>query len=84
VVTDHQPALGTTGDLILADIRQYVIGDRLELLIERSQNGPGFGSDTSEFRIKSRLDGRYWIQSATTTEAGQTVSPVVVLDAYSG
>jgi HK97 family phage major capsid protein len=83
LITDHQPALGTTGDVILADLRQYLIGDRLTMTIERSAKGPGFGSDTSDFRIRSRLDGRYWIQSATTTEAGQTVSPVVVLDTYS-
>ena len=82
VITDHQPALGSTGDVILADLRHYMIGDRLEMVIERSAGGPGFITDTSEFRVKSRLDGRYWIQSSTTTEAGQTVSPVVVLDTH--
>ena len=83
VVTDHQPAVGTTGDVILADLRHYVIGDRLEMTIERSQQGAGFVTGTSDFRVKSRVDGRYWIQSSTTTEAGQVVSPVVVLDTHS-
>jgi HK97 family phage major capsid protein len=78
-VTDHQPALGGTGDVILADLSQYVIGDRLELTVERSADGPGFLNDTSEYRVRSRTDGRYWVQSQTTTEAGQQVSPVVAL-----
>ncbi len=78
-VTDHQPAAGSTGDVILADLRQYMIGDRLTLTVERSEAGTGFPLNASNFRIRSRVDGRYWIQSATTTEAGQTVSPVVVL-----
>ena len=78
-VTDHQPALGTAGDVMLADLSQYLIGDQLAMTVERSAEGSGFPSDTSNFRVRSRLDGRYWVQSATTTEAGQSVSPVVVL-----
>jgi HK97 family phage major capsid protein len=82
-VTDHQPALGATGDVILADLSHYVIGDRLEMTVERSSSGPSFAADASDFRIRSRVDGRYWVQSATTTEAGSTVSPVAVLDVHS-
>lgn len=78
-VTDHQPALGSVGDVILADLSNYLIGDRLEMTVERSARGSGFVKDTSNFRVRSRVDGRYWIQSPTVTEAGQTVSPVVVL-----
>lgn len=78
-VTDHQPALGSAGDVVLADLSQYLIADRMEMTVERSRRGPSFPSDTSDFRLRARADGRYWIQSATTTEAGQSVSPVVVL-----
>ena len=78
-ITDHQPAAGTAGDLALADLRNYLIGDRQELVIERSSAGSGFVTDITNYRIKARVDGRYWIQSPTVTEAGQTVSPVVVL-----
>ncbi|HEV2375854.1 MAG TPA: phage major capsid protein [Streptosporangiaceae bacterium] len=78
-VTDHQPAVGSTGDVMLADISQYLIGDRLEMTVERSAQGAGFIKGTSNFRVRSRVDGRYWIQFTTTTEAGQTVGPVVVL-----
>jgi HK97 family phage major capsid protein len=78
-ITDHQPAAGTQGDLALADLRNYLIGERMELTIERSAAGSGFGTDITNYRIKARIDGRYFVQGSTTTEAGQTVSPVVVL-----
>jgi HK97 family phage major capsid protein len=78
-ITDHQPALGSTGDVMLADLSQYVISDRLTMTVEQSKDGAGFIKDTSNFRIRSRVDGRYWIQSQSTTEAGAAVSPVVVL-----
>jgi HK97 family phage major capsid protein len=79
VVTDHQPAVGSQGDVMLADLRQYVIGDRQVMQVDRSWKGSQFISDTSYFRVRSRVDGRYWVQSATTTAASQPVSPVVVL-----
>lgn len=85
IVTDHQPASGSPGDIILADLRHYLIGDRLTMTVERSAAGSGFITDVSNFRIRSRIDGRYWIQSSTTTETGagsggaNLVSPVVVL-----
>ena len=78
-VTDHQPAAGSTGDVVLADLRHFLIGDRQVMQIERAPLGAQFINDNSLFRVRSRVDGRYWIQSATTTEAAQPVSPVVVL-----
>lgn len=79
IVTDHQPAAGTAGDLILADLRHYAIGDRMALTIERSRKGAGFVTGTSNWRVKSRVDGRYQVLSSYTTGANQVVSPVVVL-----
>ena len=79
-VTDHQPAAGSPGDLALADLRHYLIGDRLELTVERSAAGSGFVTDVSNYRFKARVDGRYWIPSTETTEAAQGVSPVVTLE----
>ena len=79
IVTDHQPASGTLGDVALCDLSKYLIGDQLAMTVERAPEGKGFPSDASDFRIRARLDGRYWIQSATTTAANQQVSPVVVL-----
>jgi predicted phage gp36 major capsid-like protein len=79
--TDHQPALGSTGDVILGDLSLYLIGDRGMMTVEVSAKGPGFGSDTSNVRVRHRIDGRYWIQSPITTEQDQVVSPLVVLNA---
>lgn len=79
-VTDHQPAAGSTGDLCLVDLRNYLIGDRLELTIERSAAGSGFITDITNYRIKARVDGRYYVQGSATTEAGTSVSPVVILE----
>jgi HK97 family phage major capsid protein len=81
-ITDHQPAAGVTGDLVLGDLRNYLIGDRLELTIERSSKGPGFVTDITNYRIKSRVDGRYLVPGPITTETSQQVSPVVVLDVH--
>jgi HK97 family phage major capsid protein len=78
-VTDHQPAAGSQGDLALCDLSNYLVGDRLELVVEESGKGPGFATDVTNYRFKSRVDGRYYVQGETTTEADQTVSPVVVL-----
>jgi hypothetical protein len=66
--------------VVLADLRHFLIGDRLTLTVERSQESGGFIYAASNFRVRSRVDGRYWIQSSTTTESGQVVSPVVVLN----
>lgn len=78
-VTDHQPAAGSPGDLALADLRNYLIGDRMELTVDRSPAGAGFVTDVTNYRFRARVDGRYWVPGPTTTEASQTVSPVVVL-----
>lgn len=78
-VTDHQPAAGQPGDLALCDFRQYLIGDRLELVVERAGKGSGFITDVTNYRFKARVDGRYGVQGSTTTKAGSGVSPVVIL-----
>ena len=57
-----------------------MIGDRMELTVDRSADGSGFISDVTNYRFRARVDGRYWIASETTTEASETVSPVVVLN----
>jgi HK97 family phage major capsid protein len=77
--TEHQPALGSTGDVILADLSVYLWGDRGAITVERSAKGAGFNSDTSNFRFRHRIDGRLWPQSAYTLSNGQTVSPLVIL-----
>jgi HK97 family phage major capsid protein len=78
--TEHVPASGTKGDLILVDPRFYVIADRKQMEISASAKGAKFPLDETEFRIVSRLDGRIWLQSPVTPQnSSQTVSPVVIL-----
>jgi len=82
LVTSHLPDLGTTADLCLADFSWYAIGVRRELLVERSQMGETFGSDTSDFRVTARVDGRWLVREPLTPSDGsQTTSPVVILGA---
>jgi HK97 family phage major capsid protein len=78
-VTDHQAAAGGTGDVMLADLSQYLIGDRQELVVEQSAKGAGFITDTSSFRVKARLDARFWPQSTITLANGKVTSPLVIL-----
>jgi HK97 family phage major capsid protein len=78
---DHNPALGDTGDAILCDLGQYLIGSLLALTVELSAAGAGFPSDTVNIRVRARIDGRFWPQSTFTTAAGATVSPLVLLSA---
>ncbi len=78
-VVDHQPPVGTQGDVMLCDLSLFLIGDRQELTIERSQRGTGFPGSMSNFRIKARIDGRYWPQSTFTLANNKVVAPLVVL-----
>lgn len=82
-VSDHSPALGDTGDIALVDFRNYLVGDRMELTVDRSPLGSGFVADVTNYRFRARIDGRYWVPGPVTPENGSdTVSPVVVLGAY--
>jgi HK97 family phage major capsid protein len=79
-VTEHAAALGSAGDLSLADAGAYLLGTR-ELLTMDVSPHPKFVFDASEIRIRSRIDGRMWPQSSLIpANSSQTVSAVVVLN----
>lgn len=78
-VSDHQPQIGTPGDLILADLGLMVIAERQALEVELSSKGAGFPSGTTSARIRGRLDMRYWPQSVYTLRNGRQCSPLAVL-----
>lgn len=81
IATEHCPALGTRGDLMLCDPRFYVIADRVTMDMESSARGQKFAADETEFRFRSRVDGKIWLQSPVTPEnSSATVSPVVILN----
>ena len=79
VVSEKLPALGTSGDIVLADMRYYLIGDRQKLTVDESIHVK-FQTDEKSWRFVQRIDGQPWIDSAITPRAGgSTLSPFVVL-----
>jgi HK97 family phage major capsid protein len=80
VFTEKLPALGTKGDVLFADLSQYVVGLRQEIVIEKSVT-PGFTRDTIYYRGKVRAAGMSTWAAAYTPLNGLSLSPFVTLDA---
>ena len=79
VVTEKNPALGTKGDLILADWSHYLIGDKGGLRTDYSQHFK-FQNDQMAYRCIKRVDGQPWLKSAITPRnGGSTLSPFVTI-----
>jgi HK97 family phage major capsid protein len=78
VFTEKVPALGTVGDIMLADFSQYVVGVRADFSLTKSVHA-GFTSDTSYYRGIIRVDGQPKRSAPMTPDNGNTVSPFVVL-----
>lgn len=79
VVSEKAPALGTKGDLILADWSHYLIGDRGGLRTDYSQHFK-FQNDQMAYRCIKRVDGQPWLKSAITPRnGGSTLSPFVTI-----
>ncbi len=77
-VTEKLPTLGTTGDVLLVDWSQYVIGQRMEIQIDLSSHFL-FQTNQIAYRVVARCDGRPWLRSAITDQAGWQVSPFLAL-----
>ena len=81
VYTEKAETLGTAGDIYLADLSYYLIGDRQALEMASSPH-VRFNTDETDFRFIQRVDGRPWIDSALTPRNGSnTLSPFVALAA---
>jgi len=79
IVSEKLPALGTSGDILLADMRYYLVGDRQRITIEESMHVK-FQTDEKAWRFVTRVDGQPWIDSAITPRnGGDTLSPFVKL-----
>lgn len=75
--TEKMPTLGDAGDIVLADMSHYLIGDRQAIQADTSPHYR-FQTDMTSMRFISRLDGRPWLQSAITPKTGSnTLSPFV-------
>lgn len=80
--TEKVPTLGTTGDIMLADFSQYLIGLRADFTLAKSGH-VGFVTDESYYRGLIRVDGQPKLGAAITPYAGSTVSPFIKLDTRS-
>jgi HK97 family phage major capsid protein len=82
VFTEHASALGTQGDIVLADMGMYLLGDRQQMSMTVSEHVQ-FATDQTAFRLIERLDGKPWLTSPITPAnggAGYTNSAFVMLD----
>ena len=77
-ITEKLPQLGTRGDVMLVDWSRYVIGMRLDLQIDVSPHYL-FRNNQLAWRVIARCDGKPWLNTVITDQAGWTVSPFVIL-----
>ncbi len=79
MVSEKVPTLGTTGDIGLYDLSQYVIGDRSDIRVDSSIHYR-FNTDETTWRFVKRVDGQPMVDSAFTPyNGGNTLSPFVQL-----
>jgi len=77
--TEKLPAAGTAGDVLLADWRMYLIGDRQQTTIE-STSIERWRYDQTSWRAVHRVDGQPWLSAPWTLADGATqISPFVIL-----
>ncbi len=76
--TEKVPVLGTKGDVLLADLSQYIIGNRLDIQIDVSPHVL-FKYNQMAWRVVLRTDGKPWLNSVITDAAGWVNSPFVCL-----
>ena len=79
IATEYNPALGTPGDILLADLSQYTIVDKGAVNTATSMH-VAFLTDEWVFRITYRVDGRpMWTQALTPFKGTLTKSPFVAI-----
>lgn len=81
IVTEYNDALGTEGDIVLADFGQYTIVDKNGVQAATSMH-VAFLSDEMVFRITYRVDGKpMWHAPLAPFKGTQTKSPFITLGA---
>ena len=80
ILYDRSPALGTKGDLVLADFSYYLIKDGSGPFIDASPH-VYFTNNKTVIKIFTNVDGQPWLTAPIPLEgsAANTVSPFVVL-----
>ena len=80
VPCESMPALGNAGDVVLADMRYYILGLNKDVTVDASPDF-AFTSDLTTYRVKVRLDGKPQLTAPIYLQNGtDTVSPFVQLD----
>lgn len=83
IFTEKLPTVGNAGDVLLADFRYYLIGDRQATTVESTQYDQ-WRYDKTSWRVVHRVDGRPWLSAPLTLQDGTAqVSPFVILGAKS-
>jgi len=81
VYTEHCQTLGDKGDIIFADMRQYLVAQKSSSPTFDMSIHLKFDYDQVAFRLVSRIDGQpWWISALTPKHGSTTVSPFVTLD----
>ncbi len=78
--TEKLPGVGTAGDVVLADWRYYLVGDRQSTTID-STNVERFKYDETSWRAVHRVGGRPWLSTPWTGANSHQLSPFVILGA---
>jgi HK97 family phage major capsid protein len=79
VFHEHGAVLGTPGDIVLADLNQYLLIDKGGVK-QASSIHVNFLSDEMTFRFVLRIDGQsWWKKPLTPKSGGSTLSPFINL-----
>lgn len=83
IFTEKTPTVGNAGDVILADMSYYLVGDRQATTIESTQYDY-WRYDQTSWRVVHRVDGQPWLSAPLYLQDGTTqISPFVILGAKS-
>lgn len=78
IFRDASPALGTKGDLVLADLSYYLIKDGSGPFVAASEH-VHFTSNKTVIKVFWNVDGKPWLNTPFGIGGGSTVSPFVIL-----
>jgi HK97 family phage major capsid protein len=79
IPTEHNAALGTVGDIVLADMSQYLIADKGAVEAAASMH-VRFVYDEMTYRFTYRADGQTtWKKPLTPKNGGSTLAPFIAL-----
>jgi HK97 family phage major capsid protein len=75
-LSEHLPAIGDAGDLVLCDPLLYLLGDRQQIVLDASPH-VRFESDQTVFRGSARIDGQPIYSAVLTPKNGPTAGWLV-------